>query len=194
MSPVLSFSPGCSALSSELFPTPLCPTITLARSVSRARSWSTPVPLIATTYDEEAIALSPDGRWLSYESNETGRTEVFLRPFPNTDSGKWQVSNGGGVAPLWARNGRELFYVNANRDMMVTAVGSGAEPQLGERRVLFHLRDELYLASQEFYTPYDIAPDGRFIMARNVTPASTIQAPLIVVENFFEELKAKVGN
>ena len=123
-------------------------------------------------------AWSPDGHWLLFR----------------TGGGKWQVSNGGSVAPLWARNGSELFYVNANRDMMVTAIGSGAEPQLGERRVLFHFRDELYLASRESYTPYDIGRDGRFIMARNVTPRSTIQTPLIVVANFFEEWKAKVGN
>ena len=150
--------------------------------------------MVVTPYDEEAIAVSRDGRWLAYESNETGRTEVFIRPFPNTETAKWQVSNGGGEAPLWARDGRELFYVNADRAMVAVTVGTGDEPQLGERRVLFRLRNELYLAAPEFYTPYDIGPDGRFIMARSVTPPSTVEAPLIVVENFFEELKAKVGN
>jgi len=154
---------------------------------------SVPVSVVVTPYDEEAIAVSPDGRWLAYESNETGRTEVFIRPFPNTETAKWQVSNGGGEAPLWARDGRELFYVNADRAMVAVTVGTGDEPQLGERRVLFRLRNELYLAAPEFYTPYDIGPDGRFIMARSVTPPSTVEAPLIVVENFFEELKAKVG-
>ncbi|MCH8936939.1 MAG: PD40 domain-containing protein, partial [Gemmatimonadetes bacterium] len=155
---------------------------------------SVPVSVVVTPYDEEAIAMSPAGRWLAYESNETGRTEVFIRPFPNTETAKWQVSNGGGEAPLWARDGRELFYVNADRAMVAVTVGTGDELQLGERRVLFRLRNELYLAALEFYTPYDIGPDGRFIMARSVTPPSTVEAPLIVVENFFEELKAKVGN
>jgi Tol biopolymer transport system component len=84
---------------------------------------SAPVPVVVTPYDEEAIAISPDGRWLAYESNETGKTEVYLRPFPNTNSGKWQISNGGGVAPLWARTGRELFYVSARRDMMTATIG-----------------------------------------------------------------------
>ncbi len=154
---------------------------------------STPVPVVATTYDEEAIALSPDGRWLAYESNETGITEVFIRPFPNTDEGKWQVSNGGGVAPLWARSGRELFYVSAGRDMMAVRVGSDTDPQLGEPRALFRLSDELYLEDQEWYTPYDVAPDGRFIMARNVTPPSSFEARLIVVDNWLEELRQKLG-
>jgi serine/threonine-protein kinase len=64
---------------------------------------SAPTPLVAsTTFDEAAIALSPDGRWLAYESNETGRLEVFVRPFPNTGAAKWQVSTSGG----WPRSGR----------------------------------------------------------------------------------------
>ncbi len=153
---------------------------------------SVPVPFLATQFDEQAIAISPDGRWLAYESNETGQTEVFIRPFPDVHDRKWQVSNGGGAAPLWARNGRELYYVNANREMMAVTVGPGAQLELGEPRILFRLRPELYLDSPEFYTPYDIGPDGRFIMARSVTPRSIAEAPLIVVENWFEELKARV--
>ncbi|MEP7326918.1 MAG: protein kinase [Gemmatimonadota bacterium] len=159
----------------------------------RAGVDSAPVPVVATPYDEEAIALSPDGRWLAYESNETGRTEIFLRPFPGTDSGKWQISTDGGSSPLWARNGRELFYVNANRDLMAVTVGPGVEPQLGVPHTLFHLRDQLYMTSTEFYTPFDVAPDGRFIMARALTAASELESPLIVVENWFEELRQKVG-
>jgi serine/threonine-protein kinase len=154
---------------------------------------SAPVPLIVTPYDEEAVAISPDGRWLAYESNETGRTEVFLRSFPSTETIKRQVSNGGGVAPLWSRTGRELFYVDGNRDLVAVTVGGGPDPQVGDGRVLFHMRDEWYLESQEFYTPYDIGPDGRFLMAKNMTPGSTTRAALIVVDNWFEELKAKVS-
>jgi Tol biopolymer transport system component len=153
---------------------------------------STPVPLVASPYDEQAIALSPDGSLLAYESDETGRTEVFLRPFPNTQSAKWQVSNGGGVAPLWSKDGRELFYVSGNRDMMAVSVRSGAEPDIGEPQALFQLPEDLYFSFQEFYTPHDVGPDGRFVMARNVTPRSTIDAPLIVTENWYEELKARV--
>jgi Tol biopolymer transport system component len=154
---------------------------------------SAPVPVVATRYDEEAIAISPNGRWLAYESNETGRTEIFVRPFPNTQAGKRQVSNGGGVAPLWSRNGRELFYLSPARDMMAVSVAGTDEPQLGERQALFHLDDRIYMTKAEFYTPYDVAPDGRFIMARNVTEASKIEVPLIVVENWFEEVRQKTG-
>jgi eukaryotic-like serine/threonine-protein kinase len=151
-----------------------------------------PVPLIVTPYDEEAVAISPDGRWIAYESNETGRTEVFLRSFPNTETIKRQISNGGGAAPLWSKNGRELFYVNGNRDMVAVTVAAGPEPQIGEGRVLFHMRDEWYLEPQEYYTPYDVAADGRFLMAKNITPATMTRAPLIVVDNWFAELRARL--
>jgi serine/threonine-protein kinase len=153
---------------------------------------STPVPVVVSPYDEEAIAISPDGHWLAYESNETGQTEVYVRPFPNTNTGKWQISNGGGVAPLWARTGRELFYVSAKRDMMVAPVGPGAEAKIGTPQVLFHLQDDLYMTPTEFYTPFDVAPDGRFIMARIQTAGATFSAPLIVVDNWFEELQQRL--
>ncbi|HLG05346.1 MAG TPA: protein kinase [Gemmatimonadales bacterium] len=157
---------------------------------------SAPRPIVVTPeFDEAAIALSPDGKWLAYESNETGRTEVFIRPFPDADRGKVQVSNNGGVAPLWARNGREFFYVNANREMVAVPVGPGTNtPQLGERRTLFRLREELYLSAAENYTPYDISPDGnRFIMARRVGSGSAVPNPLIVTEHWFRELREKEG-
>jgi hypothetical protein len=151
-----------------------------------------PRPLVVTpTFDEAAIALSPDSRWLAYESNETGKTEVFIRPFPNTDSGKEQVSNGGGVAPLWSRTGRELFYVNANRQMVSVSVAAAGPLKLGQPKVLFTLREALYLSPTENYTPYDVASDGRFIMARVVESAANKAAPLTLVENWFQEWSKK---
>jgi serine/threonine-protein kinase len=156
---------------------------------------SVPMPLVATAnFDESAIAISPDGRWLAYESNETGHTEVYVRPFPTTEAGKWQVSTGGGSAPLWAPSGRELFYVSGAREMVVAAVTPGPSLQVGERRVLFRLRDELYVVDGQRYTPFDIAPDGRqFIMARRVRSEAGQVAPFVVVTNWFEELKQKMG-
>ena len=156
---------------------------------------SVPKPLVASPqFDEKAIALSPDGRWLAYESNETGREEIYVRPFPNADGGKWQLSTDGGRAPLWARSGRELFYVNAAREIVVAPVATGPAPQIGVRRVLFKMREELYLANQENYTPFDISSDGqRFMMARKVRAAEAKFTPLIVTENWFEELRQRVA-
>jgi hypothetical protein len=152
-------------------------------------------PLVASsTFDESAMALSPDGRWLAYESTETMPPEVFIRPFPNTEGGRWQVSIGGGRAPLWTRDGKELFFVNADRDMMVVSIATGASPSPGTPKLLFHLRDDLYLENQENYTPFDISPDGRrFLMARRVQAAAAAKVlPLVVVENWFEELRGRM--
>jgi eukaryotic-like serine/threonine-protein kinase len=156
---------------------------------------STPMPLVNTpAFDEAAIALSPDGRWLAYESNETGRTEIYVRTFPTVEAGKWQVSTSGGVAPLWNPRGRELLYVNGSREMVSVPIPPGLAFRPGAQRTLFRMRDELYLGDHENYTPYDIGRDGnRFVMARRVRSAASQPAPTIIVENWFEELKQRVG-
>jgi serine/threonine-protein kinase len=153
---------------------------------------TTAVPLIANpAFDESAFAISLDGRWIAYESDETGRREVYVRPFPATDAGKWQASTNGGMAPLWARNGRELFFVDAARRMTAVSVAGVAEPHFGERRGLFTLSPEIYLDDNTYYTPFDVGPDGRFIMARRVRSDGEAP-PLIVVENWFTELRQKL--
>jgi serine/threonine-protein kinase len=153
---------------------------------------TTPVPLVATRFDEEAIAMSPDGRWLAYQSDETGITEVFIRPFPEVDQGKWQVSGGGATAPLWSRDGRELFYLSQSNVMMAVRVSAGAAPVLGPPQALFRVPPEMLQVETAYYTPWDVARDGRFIMARVVETGSAAAGAVVVVENFLEELKAKV--
>jgi len=152
---------------------------------------SIPLPLVAdSNADETSPQLSPDGRWLAYVSDETGSNEVYVRPFPNISGGQWQVSNNGGQAPLWAHSGRELFYVDAQRNMVAVPVAGGATPGLGTHRRLFLLQPEIYLGSPERYTPFDIAPDDqRFLMARQVRAASRARpGEFVVIENWFEEL------
>ncbi len=125
---------------------------------------TTRVPLIVTRFDEEAIALSPDGRWLAYQSDETGRTEVFVRPFPNTSAFKHQVSNGGGTAPLWSRDGRELFFVSAGANMMAARVTPGSSVTIAAPVPLFHIADDLLQVEYAFYTPWDVARDGAYVV------------------------------
>ena len=153
---------------------------------------TTPVPVLVTRFDEEAIAISPDGRWLAYQSDETGTTEVFLRPFPAVDQGKWQVSGGGGTAPLWSRDGRELFYLGRDNDMVAVRVSPGTAPGLSRPQVLFRVPPELRRVETAYYTPWDVARDGRFIMARRVESGPFTAGAIVVVENFLEELKARV--
>jgi len=153
---------------------------------------SAPGPVVVTPFDEEAIALSSDGHWLAYQSDETGRTEVYVRPFPETGRGKWQVSNGGGVAPLWSRDGRELFYLNRENDMMAVPIITSPSFRIGEPHVLFRLDEELLTGIEvDYYTPWDVTQDGRFLMAQVVGDAAGGSiSTVMVVENWLEELKA----
>ncbi len=153
---------------------------------------SVPTPLVASNFDERAIALSPDGKWLAYESDETGRDEVYVRPFPNVNEGKWQVSTGGGHSPLWAHSGRELFYLNVREEMTVAEIVTTPGFRVGERRVLFPVGPEYTVSTN--YTSFDITSDDqRFLMVRSVgAEDESARSTLIVVENWFEELKTKV--
>ncbi len=133
---------------------------------------------------------------MAYESNESGTNEVYIRPFPDTDAGKWQVSTSGGTAPLWAHNGRELFYIKPSpgRQMMVVTVETEPIFSVGERRVLFPLGTEYWLSAN--YAAYDVAADDEhlFMVRRFASGDELVGSALIIVENWLEELKAKVGN
>jgi hypothetical protein len=148
--------------------------------------------IVATGYDEGGPALSPDSRWLAYVSNEQGENEVFVRPFPDASGGKWQVSSGGGSAPLWAHNGRELFYVNGN-NMYVVQVHPGPPFSAAPPRVLFAIPDRVRVGSLLRGT-FAITPDDRrFLMVRDNSWVDMAGTPtMVVVENFFEELRAKL--
>ena len=94
-----------------------------------------PYPFVRSSFREWFGEFSPDGRWIAYESNESGRSEVYLRPFPGP-GGKWQVSTEGGARPEWSRDGRELFYFESDRIMRVT-VDSGHALAVGRPELLF---------------------------------------------------------
>jgi eukaryotic-like serine/threonine-protein kinase len=139
---------------------------------------ATATPFIATPAVEVFADFSPDGRYLAYQSNESGRFEIYVEPFPK-GGGRWQVSTEGGLRPKWARNGRELFFRNAN---FLMAVPVSLEPVFtpGTPRPLF----------EGVYGPaYDVAPDGRFLMIRGATPENVTQ--LNVVLNWFEDVKTR---
>jgi serine/threonine-protein kinase len=153
---------------------------------------SVPVEVVVTPADEKVAAISPDGRWLAYESNETGREEIFVRPFPNTGDGKWQVSIAGGTAPLWAHSGSELFYLNGNAELVAADVLTTPTFSVGERRALFSAIQYFRGANARHY---DITPDDqRFLfVGPSDFAGGDASRELIVVENFLEELQEKVG-
>ncbi len=142
------------------------------------------LPMVVTPFEERGPTVSPDGRWLAYQSDESGRFEVYVRPFPESNSGKWQVSTDGGVVPRWAPDSRLLYYLGPTELISVDVV-SGTTFIPGERRALFPVD---FLASNEVYS-YDVMPDGQsFVMIRN--RASAEGAELIVIENLGQELEA----
>ena len=140
------------------------------------------VPLLQTPASESDARVSPDGHWVAYQSNQSGRFEVYVRAFPGA-SRSWQVSPDGGKIPVWARNGRELFYRNDNR-MMAVDVSTTPAFTAGRPRRLF---EGSYLQGTG---SYDIASDGRFLMIKHEPHALT---ELVLVQNWFEELKQRVS-
>ena len=152
---------------------------------------TTPVILANSIHPENSVTVSPDGRWVAYASSETGRYDVYVRPFPDVSTGKWLISVDGGTEPLWAPNGRELFYRNGKGEMVAVAVSpGGGAPPTGLQRVLF---DATAYATDQQQRAYGVSQDGkRFVMLAQDNVAGNTPLELIVVENFFEELKRLV--
>ncbi|HET9387613.1 MAG TPA: protein kinase, partial [Gemmatimonadales bacterium] len=150
-------------------------------------------PLLATMFGERNAEVSPDGRWFAYESDESGREEIYVRPFPDVQGGRWQVSAGGGTRPLWARNGRELFYLVPPGRVMSVPVQDGASFVAGNPKLVF---EGSYLAPNTSRT-YDVSPNGeRFLMIKEAASSSSNETSarpsIIVVQGWFEELKRRV--
>jgi serine/threonine protein kinase/Tol biopolymer transport system component len=149
------------------------------------------VTVAAGPYDEYMPALSPDGRWIAYVSLESGREEVYVRPFPRTDRARWQVSTAGGTAPAWAHSGRELFYVSRGDSLVAVAASGGDDFQTGPARALFSTQPFVILP---FHRSYDVGPDDRsFIMLERTGGSPQEANRLTVVLGWVEEVAAKVG-
>jgi serine/threonine-protein kinase len=145
------------------------------------------VSLVASPAAEFFPSLSPDGRWLAYASNESGRSEVYVRPFPETATAKWQVSTAGGNEPLWANSGRELLYINGKTEMVSAEVPPGPTFSVGRQKVLFSVA----LLSRPGPVPsFSLSPDDqRFLMVREGETAQ--QSELVLAENWMQGLKGK---
>ena len=152
--------------------------------------------LIPSSASEINPEISPDGHWLAYESNESGRDEIYVRPFPAVDQGKWHVSTNGGREPLWARTSPELFYLAPDGTLMgvpVTFGASGATFAVGTPAAL--IPGGSYLTQTAFHRgrTYDVSLDGsRFLRIKVNDGSPTVSgAPrhFVIVQNWFEELK-----
>ncbi len=149
------------------------------------------VPLVVTEFIAHSFALSPNGRWLAYVSNESGREEIYVRPFPDAGASRSQVSTDGGTEPVWAHSGRELFYRSASDELVATQVIT-EDPNFtpGQQTVLFSMANYLSGVNDQ---QYDVSSDDqRFVMLR--VDEENSQGELILVENWFEELRQQVPN
>jgi eukaryotic-like serine/threonine-protein kinase len=151
-------------------------------------------PLMRTTFNVGNGEISPDGRWLAYESDESGREEIYVRPFPEVDGGRWQVSTGGGRRPVWAPNGRELFYQGT--DGMVLGVAVTAEGRSFRGGSPAKVVEARYFMGDTTFNgrTYDVASDGQRFLMIKAGPIDEGATPphLVVVQNWFEELKRRV--
>jgi eukaryotic-like serine/threonine-protein kinase len=141
-------------------------------------------PFLTTRFNEGAPHLSPDGRWLTYVSDESGGPEIYVQPYPGP-GGKWQISTGGGTEPIWSPNGRELFYRSGTR-MMAVDVTTQPAFSPGKPRMLF---DRQYMSTQfpGTFPRYDVSPDGqRFLMVKQ---SEALPTQIDVVQNWISELK-----
>jgi serine/threonine protein kinase len=147
-----------------------------------------PFPYLQTPFKEMQANISPDSRWMAYVSNESGSNEVYVRPFPSGE-GKWQISNDGGSEPTWRADGKELFYLAANQDLMAVSIkrgvtfGAGAPIRLFGTAMSTGLINTTYTRNQ-----YAVTSDGqRFLI--NQTPTAGPRLPITVVVNWTAALK-----
>ena len=154
------------------------------RHLLSARGAKVPLPIASTNAIESQAALSPDGRFIAYISDASGNSEVYVQPFPPTGA-KWQVANSG-TMPLWAPDGRELFYLKG-RNLMVVPVLSSSTFSIGAPRKLIEMPASVLLAT-DTTTNFDIAPDGRFLVVRQ-TSQENMTGHLVVALDWFETLR-----
>lgn len=147
-----------------------------------------PFAVLQSSFDEIEGQFSPDGRWLAYASNESGRYEIYIRTFPEA-GGQWQISVAGGVQPRWRRDGRELFYVAPDTRLMAVPIRLAPDKQTleaGAPVALFPTRlatgGNIATALSLARAQYAVAPDGRFLM--NIAADDVVTSPITVVLNW----------
>jgi eukaryotic-like serine/threonine-protein kinase len=157
-------------------------------SIMRLQGGRAVKPLLLSATNESNADISPDGRWIAYQSDEPGRSQIHVRPFPDVQAGHWQISTDGGTRPLWARSGRELFYVDSRSRLMSVPVQTGPSFGVGDATAVAVIEGG---GAGALGRNYDVSADGkRFLMVRSAAPTSNVTPPqLHVVLNWGEELQ-----
>jgi serine/threonine-protein kinase len=150
-------------------------------------------PLIQTPFRELNADFSPDGKFLTYQSNQSGEDEVYVQPYPNVAGKRWMISTGGGRQPMWAPGGREIYYVSADNAMMSVPIQDRGGFATGAVTKLFE--GPYYFGGSPISgRVYDVSPrDGRFLMLKPAADTTKSDPRIQVVLNWFEELKPNVN-
>jgi eukaryotic-like serine/threonine-protein kinase len=146
-----------------------------------------PYSFLTTSFDERTGEFSPDGRWVAYQSNESGRFDIYVRPFLGP-GGQWQVSTAGGIQPRWRPDGKELYYIAPDGKLMAASIalnGTALEP--ATPTTLFQTRIWGGGSNAANKQQYDVAPDGRFLM--NVTTDDALSPPITLLQNWHPPAK-----
>jgi hypothetical protein len=146
------------------------------------------VSLVASPFTENGPEISPDGRWLAYRSDKSGRFEIYVSPYPNVEAGQWVVSTAGGFESRWARNSRELFFTTLDGALMGVEVKATGQTWAATAPV--KMLDPGYWSRDAPLGPaFDVARDGRFLV---VTPPRDVADPPepVVIQHWDQELKA----
>ena len=145
------------------------------------------ITLARTRFNAGMADFSPNGQYFAYESDESGRNEIYIRPFPRVDNGRWQASTAGGTRPVWTRQGRELIYLDAANTLTAVSVRtSGTTLTIGSPAKLFDTR----YAQPNPSRHYDVSDDGeRFLMLKPVGDPNAKPAGMVLVEHWFEDLQ-----
>jgi Tol biopolymer transport system component len=151
-----------------------------------------PEQFLKSSHSDVVPTLSPDGRWLAYSSDKSGKYEVYVRAFPPAVSGQggqWQISNNGGIDPRWSRSGHDLLYESGDQIMAASYSVKGDTFVADKPRVWI-----AKLGGAVGYTTWDLAPDGKRVLV--VTPVESAEAPkqdheVVFLQNFFDELRRR---
>lgn len=146
--------------------------------------------LLDGNYAQLDPQVSPDGRWMAYQSDETGRFEIYVRPYPNVEAGRWQVSANGGTTPRWSANGRELFFYDGMSLMRVDVQARGSSPAFGRPEALFPIQPFGGRLGPDF----EVSADGqRFLFLVPAPVDAPPPAGLVVVQNWVHELLGRLN-
>jgi hypothetical protein len=145
-----------------------------------------PIPFLQTEFDELEGQFSPTGRWIAYSSNETGKSEVYVRSF-SASGGKWQISTNGGTQPKWRPDGKELFYLASDGKLMAVPVKAEATFEAGVAKALFPTMFGGQVGGG--FERYRVTPDGQRFLINTLPQGQGSSAPITVVLNWSTVLK-----